>query len=310
MKKFILKTSLFLLFASLFYVVVLSFWGRFLPYELKPNINYRIGGAGHTHSRLTEVKKYGEIDILLLGSSHSSRGIDTRVFSENGYRAFNLGSSAQTPTQSKLLLNRYLDRLNPKTVIYEVYPLTFSLDGVESSCDIIANDMNDFESLKMAFTTNNIKTYNTLIYGYTRNFLGLDNSFVEKKIKADDEYISGGYVEKKLKFYQPEKFDKKEISFLDYQIESFKEIVQTLKDRDVELILVFAPIPKVNYESYENISYFDSIMKNHATYYNLNETMVLNDSLHFYDSHHLNQNGVVILSNKLIELLNKQQKQN
>lgn len=300
-----MDTLLFLLFASLFYVVFLGLWGRFIPFSFKPNINYRIGGAGHTHSRLTEVKKFGKVDVLMIGSSHSSRGIDTRVFNRNGYKAFNLGTSAQTPTQTKLLLERYLDRLEPKTVIYEVYPLTFELDGVESSCDIIANDINDVESLKMAFTTNNVKTYNTLIYGFTLDFLGWNKSFVEKRIKGDDEYISGGYVEKDLKFYSPEKFEKKEVTFLDYQMESFKDIIQLLKTKKIKLILVFAPIPKVNYLSYQNISYFDKIMKNHGAYFNLNKTMSINDSIDFYDSHHLNKNGVLKVSEKLLELLKK-----
>ena len=78
-----------------------------------------------------------------------------------------------------------------------------------------------------------------------------------------------------------------------------------LKDRKIELLLVFAPIPKVNYHSYVNKSYFDSAMQTYSTYYNFNEIVSLNDSLHFYDSDHLNQNGVKIFNEKLIELLNE-----
>ena len=303
MKKFIFNTFIFLLFTSVFYIVFLNLWGRYAPTLFKPNINYKIGTHGHMHSRLAEVKDYGEVDILFLGSYHAYRGFDTRIFSENGYKTFNLGSSSQTPVQTKVLLNRYLDNLSPKIVIYEVYPETFTIDGVESSLDIIANDKNDFESFKMALKINNIKTYNTLIYGFTRDLLGLNSSFTENTIKGNDKYVFGGFVERELGFYQPTKFDKKEISLRNYQLESFSEIVQMLSDKHIELILVFAPIPKMNYDSYLNINYFDSVMRTYSVYYNFNKIINLNDQLHFYDSHHLNQNGVIIFNEKLIDLL-------
>ena len=305
MKKLIFNTFLFLLFTSVFYIAFLSLWGRYAPSLFKPNINYRIGSSGHNYSRLSEVKNYGEVDILFLGSSHAYRGFDTRIFSENGYKSFNLGSSSQTPVQTKVLLNRYLDKLNPKKVIYEVYPETFMIDGVESSLDLIANDINDLYSLKMALKINNIKTYNTILYGFTRDLLGLNTSYIEKEIKGNDKYVSGGFVEKEISFYQPTEFKRKEISLQNYQLESFSEIIHLIKDKDIELVLVFAPIPKVNYDSYININYFDSIMKKYSTYYNFNEMINVNDSLHFYDSHHLNQKGVKIFNKKLIEIIKK-----
>src|SRR5690554_4580115 len=100
--------------------------------------------------------------------------------------------------QTKVLLDRYLTSLNPKVVIYEVYPVVFTLDGVESSLDIIANDENDLNSIEMALKIDNIKTYNTLLYGFTCDFLSLNKSFIEPVVKGNDKYISGGFVEKKI----------------------------------------------------------------------------------------------------------------
>ena len=76
-----------------------------------------------------------------------------------------------------------------------------------------------------------------------------------------------------------------------------------IKNKNIELIFVYAPIPKVNYQRYSNNHYFDSVMSTYSKFYNFNEIIDLNDSLHFFDSHHLNQNGVKIFNNKLIELL-------
>lgn len=161
MKNFALKTFKFLLFAGLFYLVTLILWGELVPQLLKPNLNYKIGANGHLYSRVSEIKNFKDVDILFLGSSHTYRGFDPRIFSEYGYKSFNLGSSAQSHIQTKVLFDRYFETLNPKVVIYEVYPATFHFDGVESSLDLISNDKNDFYSLEMVLKINNIKTYNT-----------------------------------------------------------------------------------------------------------------------------------------------------
>jgi hypothetical protein len=303
MRKFILRICTFIIFSSLFYVIFTFVWGSFVPSILKPNINYKLGSPGHTYSRLSEVKKVKDVDILFLGSSHTYRGFDTRIFSEYGLKTFNLGSSSQTPTQTKVLLNRYLNELNPKIVILEVYPITFSLDGVESSLDILANDKNDIHSLKMVLKTNNIKTYNTLLYGWTRDLFNLNSAFIEDGDKGHDHYVSGGYVEKDIEYFSPEPFDKKKIIITDFQLKEFSEIVELIKNNNRELILIYAPIPPVNYNSFENSSYFDSLMSQYAPYYNFNEIQSFNDSLHFYDTHHLNQKGVELFNKKVVEIL-------
>lgn len=304
MKKFILNTGLFLIFTFLFYITSLFLWSTLTPSFLKPNLNYRIGSHGHMYTRISELKNYGNVDILFLGSSHTYRGFDTRIFRKNGYKSFNLGSSSQTPVQTKLLLKRYLNKLNPKLIIYEVYPENlFSSDGVESAVDLIANDPNDLLSFEMALKINNIKIYNTLTYGLIRQLLGLNKNFYEPKVKQYDKYISGGYVERKLGFYKQPKFTQKQITIRNYQFDAFLETVQIIKNKNIELILVYAPIPKSNYERYTNNEYFDSIMSKFSTYYNFNKILNLDDSLHFFDCDHLNQNGVEIFNNKVIEIL-------
>ncbi len=308
MKKFLNTLLIFTLSSAVFYVVMILFFGRFVHPVFKPSINYWKGSYGHLHSRVADINNYKNVDVLFLGSSHAYRGFDTRIFEEAGIRSFNLGSSSQTPTQTKILLDRYLKTLNPKLIIYEVYPNTFTADGVESSLDLIANDKNDLNSLKMAFKVNNVKTYNTLIYGYWNDLLGIDNSYKEPIEKGDDKYIPGGFVERKITYYSPQKYEKTKIAITDYQLKTFNEIVSMIKNNHIDLILVYAPIPKANYHSYINTSYFDSLMQSYGKYYNFNEMVDLNDSLDFYDSHHLNQNGVKIFDHKLIEVLKHNKK--
>ena len=274
-----------------------------MPAFLKPNVSYNLGAYGHLNTRLRDIKNFSDVDILFLGSSHTYRGFDTRIFAEYGKKTFNLGSSAQTPVQTKLLLNRYLDHLNPKLIVYEVYPTTFTIDGVESSLDIISNDYIDVNTVKMSVKLNNIKTYNTLIYAKVFEFIGINKSFKEARKKGKDTYVSGGYVEKEISFAKPMSFEPNTILLNENQLESFLELVNMIKKKNIDLLLVFAPIPPSNYQAYTNTPYFDSIMSSYARYINFNELISLDDSLHFYDADHLNQNGVSIFNRALIEKL-------
>ncbi len=277
-------------------------WGNLSPSPFR-NVNYRVGSYGHMFTRLNEVKQISDVDILFLGSSHAYRGFDPRMFAENNVKTFNLGSSAQTPIQTKLLLERYLEQLNPKLIIYEVFPNTFTSDGVESSLDIIANDKIDRYTLNMALELNHIKTYNTLLFGYFSDLTNLNSKYSEPLEKNNDIYVSGGYVEKDLSYYKYVSNQAWSINLLEHQLIKFREIEQMIREAGIELILIFAPITSSSYKSYLNLPEFKQSLSNDQNYYDFNEILTLDDSLHFYDSHHLNQIGVELFNKKLIEIL-------
>ena len=285
------------------YILLIIFWGNYTPDLLKKNLNYEIGSYGHMYSRLQEIKDVKDVDILILGSSHAYRGFDPRIFKQHGLNMFNLGSSAQSHIQTEILLKRYLDSINPKLIIYEVYPGTFGSDGVESSLDIIANDKNDSESIRMALTQNHIKVYNTLIYGFYRDYFKKNINYKEEIVKGNDTYIEGGFVEKELQYFEPTEFNEAKWYLGGEQYYFFENALLLIKERNIPFILVQAPIAPSRYKSYSNNSDFDDTMRKYGVYYNFNELIELNDELHFYNSHHLNQNGVEIFNTNLIEIL-------
>ena len=300
--KFLNKILIFILFVSTVYILLIIVSGLFLPEELTTNLNYRIGSNGHMFSRTKEIDKHKNIDILFLGSSHAYRGFDTRIFKENGLSSFNLGSSSQTPIQTNVLLERHIKEINPKIVIYDVYPDAMESDGVESSVDIIANSRNDFLSINMAYKINNIKTYNTLLYGFFRDIMNLNSDFVEEKIKEDDLYINGGFVERK----SPSKslsIAEEERNWVTNksQIIAFEDNLEILKRNNTKVILVQTPY--LNYDKYLNN---DSINRYYnklgIPYYNFNEILDLSND-YYYDYSHLNQQGVEIFNYKLISIL-------
>ena len=277
-------------------------WGSLSPSLLKPNINYNLGSYGYLNSRLKEVKQVSAVDIVFLGSSHTSRGFDNRIFAQAGYSSFNLGSAAQTPLQTQLLVERYLERLNPKLVIYEVYPASFMLDGIESGLDVVSNDKNDWLTLKMASKINQLKVYNTLLYSVLRDLTGMDDDYVEPIKFKKNTYISGGYIERMVYFNEPKTYtDSIDFYFPAQQIESFEFVINAVKASGAKLKLVYAPITKALYQSYTNNNYFDQTMRKYGDYKNYNKVLELNDTVHFYDDNHLNQLGVKIFNDQIIE---------
>jgi hypothetical protein len=214
-----------------------------------------------------------------------------------------LGSSSQTPIQTKILLLRYLTSLNPKRVVFEVYPESFGMDGVESAIDLIANDRNDFLTIDMAFEIQNIKTCNTLLYGLMADAIGRYERYHEPLEKGPDKYVDGGFVEKKVStVFNPMSFDNKNIIYRDYQMEAFTDIVELLKARNIDLVIVFAPVAKCYYDSFLDLESFDRLMSSYSSYYNANELMRWDDTL-FYDYHHLNQKGVELFNHECIKIL-------
>jgi hypothetical protein len=296
----------FIPFAVVTYILAICFFGEVAPTYFKSNIRYRRCGGGHLFTRLNEVRQTKGTGVLFIGTSHCYRGFDTRIFGKAGYNSFNLGSSIQTALQTEMLLNRYLARLNPKFVVYEVNPVAFGSDGVESAVDVISNDSIYFDTFRMASKVNSMKAYNTLIYALYRQISGIGKDLKESPMHNNDTYISGGFVETKMVYFNgKETFTPTKYIFKEKQIESFDKVLSMLKQRNIPFILVQAPVTRGLYESKTNNPDFDSLMQTKGRYYNFNALLRLNDTLDFYDNNHMNQNGVEKFNKALIDLMKK-----
>lgn len=271
------------------------------------NFHYKIGFYGHGLTRFNDVDTLENIDLLFLGSSLSYREYDPRIFSKNYSKSFNLGSSSQSHIQTKMLLNRYLDKLSPKTVIYEVSPSILNIDGVESAFDVLSNDFNDWNSIKMACEINHMAVYNCLIFNFLKDIDGGKKSYKEKRVMGSNTYVDGGFVERVVtKIEAPKKQGKawRDWQMRDDQLAALQHNVKLLVNTGCRVILVWNPMPNYRYKSFRNNSELDSIMiSTGVEYHNLNSLPNIIDSLHFYDQTHLNQDGVEIMNKHLLELI-------
>lgn len=301
MKKFIHSLISFTVLVLALYVPLLFIWGDTMPYWLYTSLKYKKGHSS-TIVMLDEARHTKNPDILILGSSHAYRGFDVRIFGNAGYTTLNMGTSSQTPLQTYVLLQRYLKSIHPKFVIYEVYPLTFANRGIEGAADLISNDNNDSLSYNMGLKINHLITYNTLAYGYYHDFThGLPETPIAD-LPPEDTYIPGGYVEKKVTYFKNVPPGKKyDIIFDKNQCDAFEKIIALLKRHGIRYTLVFAPVPKSNYNLYKNSEAIERYFRSYGEYFDYNKKVILDDSLHFFDDNHLNQRGVELFNRELLK---------
>jgi len=304
MKRFIVRSVWFLLVLVAGYSLLVLSWGLFTPGWMQKNLVYKLGHKGHSWSRYQEVKTAGKVDILFAGSSLCMRGFDPRIFRKHGYEVFNLGSGGQSPIQTRWLLEKHLDKLQPGLVVVEVNPYVLSRDGVEPGLDLISNHDFDLSLFGMVWQTENIKMFNTFIYSMMRQTFGLNRNFRESRVKQDDTYVDGGYVEKTLERFNKENFsgeDRYILGPVDYQQEALRDIVDLLKSKKIPYMLVQPPVTGFLLKEHQKAFEADSFFVSLGNYVNFNPNDFLNDSLHFFDSRHLNQEGVEIFNEVFIE---------
>jgi len=308
MKLFLKKLFLFFLFALLFYFGSVFIIGNYAPTEIKKNVTYLKNGYGNTQNRILDAEITKEVDILIIGSSHAYRGIDPRIFDEHNIKAFNLGSSSQTPIQTEVLLKEYLDDLAPELVIYVVSPFSFKSDGIESTTDFIWNIPSfNLKTLEMSLRTQNIKVYNTYLLSALNNLIFNKSKNIQSYTNGNDTYIDQtGFVEKELKFYDPVEGKKIAFDVREKQQIAFKNNIEYIKENKIEVVLVRAPVTKIRNQSYSNPKQLQEYFNSFENYMDYNQKLNLEDSIYFYDSNHLNQLGVRVFNEILVEdLYNK-----
>ena len=278
---------LIILFSYTSYVVI---FGVHFPEKASNIVFKRIGGS--SAFRLAELHKVKNLDVLITGSSHAYRGIDSRYINNS----FNMGSSSQTTIQTNWLIKKHIDKLNPKLVILEVDPSIFCSDGVESSLDIISNYPKAYKTFPLAI--GHLKTFNTFIFSVYKNTFSPQKA----KIQWRDTYHSGGYVERKLSYYEPQEFSEEKWTFNPKLWQEFEQIIELLNKKNIQFIIAQAPIAPVYYFSHTNNEEFDKRMESYGNYYNFNELMKWDNKKHFYDKHHLNTLGARRLTAAILQL--------
>lgn len=298
MRKFLKQILFFTLLVFIGYPTIL--FSLHIAGKKVPNLNPRSLVKDHLNLRLNDADSTKNADLLFLGSSHAYRGFDNRIFKDKGYSSFNLGSSSQTPKQTQILLEKYIDQLNPRLVVFEVSPLYLSKAGQESTLDFVRGGNSFGIRASNAWNGLNMLVFNSWLVKEISEITGIGST--EPVVAPIDKYVKGGYVERELRYSNLSKLKakKKEGKLLSDQMEVLNEMFAMLNEKEIKYLCIEAPVTRKYYKQYEpKRDEFNEFMKEHS-YTNFNLKMNLNDSLNFYDSHHMNKTGVVQFNNLVL----------
>lgn len=304
MNQFIKNIILFLLFFPVAFACYTIIWGETLSGSVVDNLHLVRGSSSFLHHRLNEADTTKNVDVVFLGTSQTYRGFDPRIFKKHGIQVMNLGSSNQTPVQTELIANSYLEQLQPEFIVYEIGPECLSMDGIESAIDFASNSKKTLGVFKMTCRLNAIKPYFSFIYSTYRQLFNRDANFKHPFSYTNDKYIYGGFVEKRHHSYYHQKFDDQVFwKPRKYQKKAVVRTIKTLKNNNANVLLVFAPLEKNLYQSIQHIDEFNKFINSfNLPYYNLNESLNLSRD-YFLDPFHLNQQGVQKLNAEIISIL-------
>ncbi len=295
---------LFLLVLVPFYAVVMNVSVLALPRSLVRNFSYPFAGHGHMLSRVQDARTAPPVDVLFLGSSHAYRGFDPRIFEKHGISSFNLGSSAQSPVQTEILVDRFIDRLDPRLVVYEVHAERLRADVVESTLDLAANAGMDPALWLVVLKSRNVRTLNAALHSTARAVLGLDDGVVQAAVHRGDRYVGRGYVEHPGADFEPVGTMAPQGSdHSDEQMSAFERTLARLRAEGRTVVLVEAPVTQWYGAAYRGHDQFKELMEAHGTYVDLHAMAGLNDTVHFYTKGHLDQAGVELFNAALIDTL-------
>jgi hypothetical protein len=308
MGKFINNIICFICFSCLFYIGMIFIYGHIVPGTLRGNLPKNAGTKmfstyDYSFFRFSEADTVKKADLMIVGSSHAYRGYDPSNFEKEGFgKTFNLGSSAQSISNTKYLIEKYVDKFHPKYLIVDVYPSLLENDGVESNINLVSYFNLDLPLVKMAFDVNDVKLYNTIIFKGIN--IDSDNSVkkITKSNKPKESYIKAGYVRNDSIGFFIKKYKNHRINFSENIKLQYMEIVKYAKKKGIKVMFFQAPILKEKYESITNNNEIDKKFKEIGTYYNFNSEEFLATDC-FFDDSHINSKGVKIYNQYVIKKL-------
>jgi hypothetical protein len=301
MKKIFIKGILLLALSSIFYlgfcfaINKVQISGKRVACWFNPFFQ-RKGGQEYRIVRDWQPEK--NYDIVVLGSSHAYRGYDPREFESAGFSLYAAGSGFQNTLATYVLANNVFKPKNNPLIIVDLFDQTFTDDGMGSFTRLIENLPDDHSAWQLVSRQPDIRSFNSYM-------CRLFSKQIAPEVPDEQGYLRDGYCPKldTMTVLPPamsgdKEFNTQFIKYLDRLLEYFD-------NNKIRYVLVSHPQPKVAgydvfHEQFRN--QITSIISRHKVQYlDYNSNHDLDNFKHFADANHLNQAGVSIFNQRLIE---------
>lgn len=306
MGKFLRDLFLFLPLATGIYMGCLYVAAHWNMEDVAWNVKYRPGVFVGLWEKVRDSTLYAPHDLLVMGSSLAYRGVDPRIVAKEGYQLFNMGSMAQCPVQTEVLLRRHWPDAKAPVVIFIVTDDLFGQVGFESAIDIVSNDRPDCWNALMVMRTRNVAVLNTAAFAWTKWSLVEDQGKYRKgklDLARNDRYIPGGYVERSNAVFDADHWaplaDQRPMQV---QLRAFERCIQFVRSQGSIPVIVSPPVTRRYWVDPEG-AWWPNYWRSLGQYYDFSRLHDGPDDLCFYDGRHQNQHGVDLFSRVLIQAL-------
>jgi hypothetical protein len=304
-RKIFFRGSLFMIISAFVYIAVMfilvkiKFHDVPLVYRVSDVITFK---GGNTFLKFKDFDKNAKYDVIVLGSSHAYRGYDPRIFKSKNLNMFNLGTSGQSLVNSFFIAKHYITAENCKLVLLDIYDAALSVDGMESTADLMQNLDFPQPALEMGLALKDPRVINMLTVRILKKndpAMYLDSNYI---VSGYSETIDSAGIISKSKYRDAEKINGLQLEYLQKLFDYFK------KNR-INVVVVSHPYPKE--KSLENHLKYFVIVKQLCEEYNFRYmdysfAHELDSRFNFYDANHLNQSGVEIFNKRLLDDLTKE----
>ena len=288
MKKFLVKASLFYIYFVAFFIVINVLYAGLL---VLTDFNVK--------KRLEELSfENPDFELLVLGASMASDGIDTKYLSLHGIRSYNLAIDGSNYKTNYIQLKEYLES-------YAVKP-DYVILGIRSN-DIKKYDGENIHPIvEVTMPEHKFELYDVPIFKFKWLGFNLFKKIISKKHR-EIKIVSGQIKFRKI---NPDNTEYSDSSFFDARLINYShwigEIAGLCSQNGIKFIIINMPGYKETRNNSSEGPYrvnFDNGYS--AELYNLNSKdfcKIFNDSEDWIGNSHLNEFGATKFTDKLLSI--------
>lgn len=264
-------------------------------------------------------------ELMIFGSSVAEVGFDTMLLEEElEQSAYNMAIDGTPISGSKFLIDEFLVYTqNCKTIVIGM--AFFSLSGIDlmnAPERYLAHKSNTYvkENFKMISPSLYNKLYHVPFYSfivanhtyYKNAFIGAKNTFNPTALDIDP--LKGfvphfsSYNDTRVNHAGLDK-----IKIDDKSMETYRKILEKIKDKDITPILVITPMFINGQKSFSNYDEYLNAVNNlsektNTIVFDFSTHDIVTDKKYFYNNGHLNANGAIKFTKSISDSLRKTQK--
>lgn len=249
------------------------------------------------------------MEVLVYGSSHAFKGVDTRVMQEKyGIKAYNYAGNWQSINTTSLFIKDSFRTQSPKIILIETYNVGAVLQDTDLNGEIYYTKAIDMfkgkkEYLRQCFGENKERwlSYYFPLIMFHSNWNNIDYENFSDGGEIEQHIKSFGYqrnnIETPVSIGNYKEFEQYDLN--ENSIAILNDIVNVCKENDVKIVFFTVPY-EGEYGWYEFMEKYAS--ENNCVYLNLFENMEevgLEELTDFRDGGHLNNNGAAKVADYL-----------